>query len=55
MGLNRAIKLADDDTVATVLSFGYPAKKKRDPRSRSAQQWIDAANRKPYDEVVREV
>jgi nitroreductase len=55
IGLNRAIGLDDDDTVATVLSFGYPARRRRDPRSRSAQEWIDAANRKPFDEVVSEI
>jgi len=54
VGLNRALRLADDDTVATVLSFGYPAKR-RDPRRRSAQEWVARANRKPFADVVREV
>ena len=54
VGLNRALRLGDDDTVATVLSFGYPAKP-RDPRRRSAQEWVARANRKPFDDVVREV
>lgn len=36
---------------AIVLTFGYPARK-RDPESRTADEWIDRANRKPFDEVV---
>ena len=54
VGLNRALGLADDATVAAVLSFGYPAKP-RDPARRSAAEWIERANRKPYDEAVREL
>ena len=54
VGLNRALGLGDDDTVATVLSFGYPAKP-RDPQRRSPEEWIERARRKPFDEVVREV
>jgi nitroreductase len=54
VGLNRALRLADDDKVPVVISFGYPAKR-RDPDRRSAQDWIERANRKPYDEVVREI
>jgi nitroreductase len=54
VGLNRALRLDDDAKVAVVLSFGYPAKS-RDPNRRSAQEWVERANRKPYDEVVREI
>jgi nitroreductase len=54
VGLNRALRLADDDKVPVVLSFGYPARK-RNPGRRSAEEWIARANRKPYDEVVREI
>jgi nitroreductase len=54
VGLNRALRLGDEASVPVVLSFGYPAKQ-RDPNRRSAQQWIERANRKPYDEVVREI
>jgi nitroreductase len=54
VGLNRALRLDDEDKVPVVISFGYPARK-RDPGARSAQQWIERANRKPYDEVVREI
>ena len=54
VGLNRALRLDDDATVAAVLSFGLPAKP-RDPARRSPEQWIERANRKPFDDVVREV
>jgi hypothetical protein len=39
--------------VGVILTFGYPAKP-RNPESRSADEWSRRANRKPYDEVVRE-
>jgi nitroreductase len=39
--------------VGAVLTFGYPAKP-RDPESRSAEDWSAGANRKPFDEVVRQ-
>ena len=54
VGLNRVLRLPDEDKVATVLSFGYPARK-RDPRRRTAAEWIERAARKPYDDVVREI
>lgn len=38
--------------VKAVISLGYPAKKRRE---RSAEEWSAAANRKPLDELVREV
>ena len=54
VGLNRALGLSEDDKVPVVLSFGYPARK-RDARSHSAGEWIERADRKPYDDVVREI
>jgi nitroreductase len=54
VGLNRALRLGEDDKVAAVLSFGYPAKAS-DPQRRSPEEWIERARRKPFDEVVREV
>jgi nitroreductase len=45
----EVLGLSEDPTI--VLSFGYPARV-RDPESRSAEEWIVAANRKPFDEVV---
>jgi nitroreductase len=35
-----------------VLSFGYPARR-RDPESRTPEEWIARAKRKPFDEVVK--
>jgi nitroreductase len=48
-----AVGVGDGEQVATVLSFGYPARP-RDPERRSADEWIARANRKPFDEVVSE-
>jgi nitroreductase len=46
--------LADQEESAIVLSFGYPVKP-RDPEGRAAGDWIAAADRKPFDEVVSRV
>ena len=54
IGLNRALRLDDEDKVVAVLSFGYPAKRS-DPSRRSPEEWVERARRKPFDEVVREV
>jgi len=48
-----AVGVAEGEQVATVLSFGYPARP-RDPERRSADEWIARASRKPFDEVVSE-
>ena len=40
--------------VRAILSFGYPGRP-RDPASRSAEEWSTRANRKPLDELIREV
>jgi nitroreductase len=48
-----AAGVAEAEQVATVLSFGYPAKP-RDPERRSADEWIERANRKPFEDVVSE-
>jgi nitroreductase len=44
----------DDEQVATILSFGYPARA-RDPERRSADEWIARADRRPFDDVVSEL
>ena len=44
--------LASDDALGTVLSLGYPARR-RDPASRPAEEWSARANRKPLGELVR--
>jgi nitroreductase len=41
----------EDEQVATVLSFGYPARPV-DPGSRTPEQWIERADRLAFDEVV---
>ena len=48
-----AVGVADGEQVATVLSFGYPARP-RDPQRRPAEEWIARADRKPFEEVVSE-
>src|SRR4051812_18299700 len=49
--MGEALGLTDDDHFAVVLSFGYPAGG-IDPESRSPEDWIARADRKPLDEVV---
>ena len=48
------LPLADDERVAIVLTFGYPAGSYR-PESRTAEEWIERADRLPLDEVVSRV
>ena len=50
----EALGLGADEAVATVLSFGYPASG-RTGESRSAEEWIDRADRKPLDELVQRI
>jgi nitroreductase len=58
-GVADAALLADvlghdpDEEVAIVLGFGHPARP-RDPHDRSPQEWIDAADRRPFEDVVEE-
>lgn len=44
---------AEDEQVAMVLTFGYPARPV-DPESRSPEEWIERADRLPFDQVVDE-
>jgi nitroreductase len=46
-----ALGLGEDDLVATVLTFGYPAHGKTG-ESRTVEEWIERADRKPLDELV---
>jgi nitroreductase len=48
----EVLELADDETSVVVLTFGYPARP-RDPESRTAEEWVERANRKPLEQVVR--
>ena len=52
--VNALLRLPEEERVAIVLTFGYPARA-RDPERRTPEEWIARANRKPYDEVVREL
>jgi nitroreductase len=49
-----ALDLGEDDTLAVVLTFGYPATG-RTGDSRSAAEWLSGADRKPLDELVERV
>jgi nitroreductase len=49
---SSALELDDEERIAIVLSFGYPATP-RDPESRSAAEWSARANRRPLQESVR--
>ena len=42
---------SDDEQIAIVLTFGYPARPV-DPSSRPAEEWIARADRAPLDDVV---
>jgi nitroreductase len=48
---NALLGVAEDATIAIVLSFGYPVAP-RDPTSRSVEEWSARAKRKPLDELV---
>jgi nitroreductase len=41
----------EDERAAIVLTFGYPARP-TDPGRRTPEEWIEAADRLPFDEVV---
>ncbi len=47
----RLLRLAGEEKLAIVLSFGFPARA-RDPQSRSPEEWSARAGRRPLAEVV---
>ena len=49
-----ALGLGEEEPVATVLTFGYPARE-RDPESRLADEWSARADRKSLDELVERI
>ena len=53
-GGRRALGLDPDQEIATVLTFGYPARE-RDPLHRTPEEWSARANRKPLDELVERI
>jgi nitroreductase len=48
---DEALGLGDDEQLAIVLTFGYPARD-RDPLRHTPEEWSARANRKPLDELV---
>lgn len=48
----EALRLGEEESVAIVLTFGYP-ERPRDLERRSPEEWSAGANRKPLEEVVR--
>ncbi|HZQ66845.1 MAG TPA: nitroreductase family protein [Gaiellaceae bacterium] len=53
-GARAALGLAEDDGLAIVLTFGYPARP-RDPHRRTPEDWSARADRKPLDGLVEKV
>jgi nitroreductase len=51
--LKAAVGHGDEEKVVIVLTFGYPARP-RDAERQSPEEWIAAADRKPYEEIVQE-
>ena len=49
-----ALGLGDDEEIAIVLTFGYPARERR-PERRTPEEWSGLADRKPLDELVGRV
>jgi nitroreductase len=53
-GATALLRLEEDQQLVIVLTFGYPARR-IDPESRTPEEWIARAKRKPFDEVVKRV
>jgi nitroreductase len=51
--LAAAVGVDEPERVAIVLTFGYPARP-TDPERRSPEEWLDRAERLPFDDVVEE-
>lgn len=51
---HAALGLGADDEIATVLTFGYPARE-RHPERRTPEEWSARADRKPLDELVERI
>ena len=49
--LAELLKLAEHERVAVILSLGYPAKPRK-VESRSVEEWLGRAKRKPLEEIV---
>jgi nitroreductase len=53
-GASQVLGVGEDESIAIILSFGYPARA-LDPARRSPDEWIERAARKPFDEVVETI
>ncbi len=53
--LREALAHGDDESTATVLTFGYPAKPRRAPEAQSPEAWVRSADREPFGEIVKEL
>ena len=53
--LRAAVGHGEDESVATVLTFGYPANPRRAPESLPADEWVARADRRPWEDIVSEV
>jgi nitroreductase len=49
--LAEVLDHGEDESVVILLSFGYPARPV-DPERRAPEEWIERADRLPFDEVV---
>ena len=50
----EALDLGEDDQLATVLTFGYPASGLTGD-SRTVSEWLERADRKPLGELVARI
>jgi nitroreductase len=48
----EVLGLREGEEPVIVLSFGYPERPLRNPESQSAEAWLAAADRKPFEEIV---
>jgi nitroreductase len=49
--MGDALGLTDEDHFGVLLSFGYPARPV-DPQSRTPEEWIERADRRPLEDIV---
>ena len=48
----EAFGLREGEEAGNILSFGYPARAGTQPESRSPDEWVERADRKPFNETV---
>ena len=53
IGMEAVLGHGEDEQVATLISFGYPARP-RDPGRRSPEEWVARADRLPFERVIEE-